>query len=366
MKIYYQSSSIISFLVILLLFVTTLVAQYPNIQINQSDASIEPEEVTIAINPTNPLNLVAGANIDYYYTSIDGGLTWTEGNLTSDLGVWGDPCVIFDSDGNAYYVHLSNPSEGYWIDRIVVQKSTDGGTTWDSGTGIGLNPPKQQDKAWPAADFTESSYRNNLYVSWTEFDDYASTDPDDSSRIRFSRSTDSGLTWSEPITISDFGGNCLDSDSTVEGAVPAIGPNGEIYISWAGPQGIMFDKSTNGGTTFGEDIFVTSQPGGWDFNIPGIYRCNGLPETACDISNSEYRGNIYILLSDQRNGTTDTDIFLVKSTDGGQTWGNTVRVNTDTTNRQQFLPWMTVDPATGFIYVVFYDRRNTTDYGTDV
>lgn len=117
--------------ILYLFFSTLLFSQYQNVKVNQSSGPIEPEEVTIAINPTNPLNLAAGANIDYYYYSMNGGLTWTEGQLTSTLGVWGDPCVIFDADGNLYYSHLSNPTppSGYWIDRIVVQKSTNGGKT---------------------------------------------------------------------------------------------------------------------------------------------------------------------------------------------------------------------------------------------
>ena len=346
-----------------LFFSTTLFSQYQNIKVSKSG---KPEEVTISINPTNLLNLAAGANIDYYYYSMDGGLTWTEGHLASTLGVYGDPCVIFDPDGNLCYSHLSIPSSESWLDRIVVQKSSDGGMTWNDGIGVGLNPPKQQDKEWLAADFTNSAYHNNLYIAWTEFDAYGSSDPNDSTRILFSRSTDSGDSWSQPVRISDRGGDCLDGDSTVEGAVPAVGPNGEVYVSWAGPLGIMFDKSTDGGVTFGDDIFVTSQPGGWDFDVSGISRCNGLPVTACDISNSAYRGNIYVLWSDQRNGVNDTEIFLIKSTNGGQTWGNTVRVNSDTTGRQQFFPWIAIDPITGFIYVIFYDRRETAGDTTDV
>jgi len=357
---------IISKIVALSIFVflsLPLYSQYQNIQVSQSG---NPEEVAIAINPTNPLNLAAGANIDYYYYSMDGGLTWMEGHLTSSFGVWGDPCVIFDPDGNLFFGHLSNPPTGYWIDRIVVQKSTNGGVAWNDGVGIGLNPPKQQDKEWLAADFTNSPYHNNLYISWTEFDSYGSSNPNDSSRILFSRSTDSGNSWSQPVRISDVGGDCIDSDNTVEGAVPAVGPNGEVYISWAGPLGIMFDKSTDGGVTFGQDIFVTSQPGGWDFDVSGISRCNGLPVTACDISNSPYRGNVYVLWSDQRNGINDTDVFLIKSTDGGQTWGNPIRVNNDATTRQQFFCWLSVDPITGYLYIVFYDRRSTTGDATDV
>lgn len=328
--------------------------------------SFSPEEVTICVNPTDSQNLVAGSNLDFYYYSNDGGWTWMEGLLSSSIGIWGDPCVIFDAEGNLYYGHLSNPIEGDFIDRIVVQKSTDGGRTWNDGAGIGLNPPKDQDKEWLAADLTDSPFRNNIYVAWTEFDRYGSPDPEDRTRILFSYSGDSGDHWSKPVVISDATGNCLDGDNTVEGAVPAVGPQGEVYLSWGGPLGIMFDRSFDGGKTFGKDIFVTSQPGGWNIDIPGIYRCNGMPVTACDTSHSPYRGNIYIMWSDQRNGHYDTDVFLIKSTDGGDTWGPIVRVNDDSPGRHQFFPWMTIDQSNGNIYVVFYDRRDSNDNSTEV
>jgi len=342
-----------------------ILAQYPNIRVSNPD-SHDPEEVTIAINPANPNNLAAGANISYYYYSFDGGRSWTEGRLTSSLGVCGDPCVIFDATGDLYFGHLSCPRKiaNDWLDRIVVQRSTDGGVTWDDGMGIGLNHPKDQDKEWLAVDLTNSPYRNRKYIAWTEFDHYGSSDPNDSTRILFAYAAQ--FRWSDPIRISDRAGDCLDGDNTVEGAVPAVGPNGEVYISWSGPLGIMFDKSLDGGKTFGRDIFVTDQPGGWDFQIPGIYRCNGMPVTACDISNSPYRGTIYIMWSDQRNGVDDTDVFLIKSIDGGETWGEVKKVNDDDSGRHQFFPWMSVDPMTGNIYIVFYDRRNTTGDKTEV
>ncbi len=65
-------------------------AQYPNIQVNLP-GSTDPEEVTIAIDPTDLLNLAAGANIDSYYYSTNGGLSWAEGQLVSTCGVSGDP-----------------------------------------------------------------------------------------------------------------------------------------------------------------------------------------------------------------------------------------------------------------------------------
>ncbi len=352
-------------LFLIFFYAFSIFAQYRNVQINNPESK-NPNEVTIAINPKDPAKMAAGANINYIYSSSDSGKTWSESLLSSSLGVWGDPSVIYDLNGNLYFAHLSNPATGHWVDRIVVQKSVDNGANWNDGAGIGFKPePFVQDKEWLGVDYTNSPYKNSIYVAWTEFDNYGSYDQNDSSRILFARSTD-GLSWSSPVRISDHGGNSADDGNTVEGAVPAIGPNGEVYISWAGPLGIMFDKSTDGGQTFGSDIFVTSQPGGWDFNIPGIQRCNGMPITACDISNSPYKGNIYINWSDQRNGEDNTDIFFIKSTDGGKTWGSVVKVNNDKTTRHQFFSWMDVDPITGYIYIVFYDRRNTSGTETEV
>jgi hypothetical protein len=339
-------------------------AQYPNIKVNTSGT--DPEEVSIAVNPANPSFLAMGANISYLYSSTNSGATWTQKNITSNLfSVWGDPCLIYDGIGNLFYGHLSNtPSPGYWIDRIVVQKSTDNGATFNQGSGIGFNNPKEQDKEWLGVDLQNN--RNYIFTSWTEFDYYGSSASTDSSRILFSRSTDHGINWSNPIRLSEKGGDCVDADNTVEGAVPAVGPNGEIYDSWAGPLGLVFTKSTDGGVSFQSNKVVTSIPGGWDFNVPGIYRCNGLPITACDTSHSFTRGNIYICWGDQRNGVDNSDVFMIKSTDEGNTWGQVKKVNNDNTTRHQFFPWMTIDQTTGHLFFIFYDRRSTIDNATDV
>ena len=354
----------LSILLLSLFISVELQAQIPNIKVNTS--GYDPEEVSIALNPANPANLAVGANISYFYSSTNSGITWTQTNISSSLfSVWGDPSLIYDGIGNLFYGHLSNtPSPGYWIDRIVVQRSSDNGTTFNQGAGIGFNNPKEQDKEWLAVDLQNN--KNYVYTSWTEFDYYGSTSSTDSSRILFSSSTDHGINWTTPLRLNEKSGDCLDADNTVEGAVPTIGPNGEIYDSWAGPLGLVFTKSTNGGVTFTPNQVVTSIPAGWDFAIPGIYRCNGLPITSCDTSHSLTRGNIYICWGDQRNGVDNSDVFLIKSTDGGNTWGPVIKVNNDNTTRHQFFPWMTIDQTTGHLFFVFYDRRSTTGNATDV
>lgn len=323
-------------------------------------------EPSIYINPQAPNEVIAGTALNEFYSSLDGGKTWTSKKLKSSLGVYGDPAMLIDNAGNYYFFHLSNPQagvEGHWVDRIVCQKSTDKGENWNDGVGIGYFGEKNQDKQWMAL----NPENNEIYLTWTQFDKYESKKPGDSSIIFFSKSADMGETWSEPLRINEHAGDCLDNDNTVEGATPAVGPNGEIYVSWSGPKGIQFDKSMDAGETWLEkDIFVDAQPQGWTYDIPGIYRCNGLPITACDRSQSAHNGNIYISWSDQRNGTRNTDIWLKRSTDGGESWGELIKVNTDKKKRHQFFSWMCVDQSSGYIYVVYYDRRKRFGKNTDV
>jgi hypothetical protein len=114
------------------------------------------------------------------------------------------------------------------------------------------------------------------------------------------------------------------------------------------------------------DQLIADQPGGWTIDIPGINRCNGMPVLKIDHSNGPHKGHLYVSWTDQRNGETDTDVWVIKSTDQGKSWTKPSRVNDDAPGKQQFLSWMDVDPTTGIIYWVFYDRRNYSNNMTDV
>jgi hypothetical protein len=348
---------------LLTLISATIFAQFQNILIHE--AGNNAKEPAIAINLANTNELVAGANGDNVYYSHDGGYSWSLGKLVSSYGVLGDPCVVADDQGNFYYSHLSKTETPTgWLDRIVIQKSTDAGISWNNGSFTGFNDPKDQDKPWLAFDTNPlSPFYGNLYVAWTEFDTYGSSDPQNQSRILCSVSHDGAGSWDGIKMISERTGDCVDSDHTAEGAVPAIGPNGEVYLSWSLDDTIWFDRSLDGGKTWlDEDILVGRQPGGWNFNVSGIYRCNGFPITACD----QKTGTIYINWSDQRLGENDTDIYLSKSEDGGNTWSKAKRVNDDPPGRHNFFTWMAIDQTTGVLYFVFYDRRNHDDWKTDV
>ncbi|MFH1321616.1 MAG: hypothetical protein ABII90_13320 [Bacteroidota bacterium] len=176
------------FIIVLFLF-NQLFAQHTNVLISNLN---NPNETTIVLDPNNTDKIVAAANLDNYYVSSDGGYTWTEHVQSSSYGVWGDPAVFVDTAGHFYYFHLSNPDSGNWIDRIVCQKSSDNGTTWTDGTYMGLNGTKAQDKEWVVVDRNT----NHIYVTWTQFDDYGSTNVNDSTIILFSKSVDGGQTWS--------------------------------------------------------------------------------------------------------------------------------------------------------------------------
>lgn len=346
--------------VLFLLFPFLLFAQHENIRISTFD---QPNEPSIVINPLNTNEVLSAYNVNHSYYSTDGGYTWSYSGLTSTYGVWGDPCLITDHNGDFYFFHLSNPVDGNWIDRIVCQKSEDAGVTWNNGSYMGLNGEKAQDKEWAVFDYSTK----NIYVTWTQFDVYGSSSDEDSSLILFSKSTDLGESWSEPKVLCEVPGDCIDDDNTVEGAVPTVGPSGEIFVSWSGPEGIVFDRSYDQGETWlQEDIFVNEHAGGWAQNIPGIYRCNGMPVTICDTSGGPNHGTIYINYADTKNGYDDSDIWIVKSTDQGNTWSTPKRVNDDAPGKHQFFPWMAIDQVTGYIYIVFYDRRAYNDTQTDV
>ena len=351
---------------IFLFFECHLHAQFQNIKLPVSKKATYPYsqvEPSIYINPNDNSEVIAGSVLNDYYYSVDGGLNWKAKSIKSKKnGVHGDPCMLIDYKGNYYYFHLSNIEGKTLIGGIVCQRSKTIKGRFNNEGHTEVNG-KFHDKEWVAV----NKDNNNIYMTWTQFDEYGSENPLKRSNILFSKSADLGKTWSSPVDLSSFDGDCLDDDLTTEGAVPTVGPNGEIYVCWALSSKLYFNYSLDDGETWLEnEIEIAQQKEGWALDIPGIYRCNGMPVTVCDISKSPHRGTIYINWADQRNGKDNTDIWLKKSTDGGKSWSEDIKVNSDHSSRHQFLSWMTVDQSTGYLYIVYYDRRETDGNYTDV
>ncbi len=325
-----------------------------------------PSEVSVAINPLNPNNVVAvslqsrGPTTNFAYVSFDAGSTWTSVSGPNRHGrTQGDDAVVFDTSGRAYWSYIS--FSGLRQERpvgaangIFVNRSLDGGRTWSEPTRVidHLNSVLPfEDKPFIAA-----GADGRLFIAWTRFSRYGSFDPEETSHIYFTLSEDEGRSFAMPIRVSDRAGDAVDSDGTLEGVVPAVGVEGEIYLVWSGPEGLVLDKSVDGGLTFGKDRVIASHPGGWDVEVDGIGRANGMPVTGVDESDGERRGTLYVNWVDERNG--DLDVFVMSSPDGGESWSAPTRVNQDRTGNgaAQFFSWMAVDPVDGAVYVAFYDR----------
>ncbi len=305
--------------------------------------------------PAGPTPSLSGMG---YSRSVDGGVTFTDiGSMPPPpMGAnFGDPGLVVDLAGNFYASAIvftplgpAGPQQ-----TIGIYKSTDGGLTWPI---LSMPPPgttsTAADKPFIAVDDTRSSkFAGNVYISWTSF----GPPPPfgfPGLPILFSRSTNGGVTFSPPIVLSP-------PDDVNQGSEPAVGPNGEVYVSWLRlsplPQLVMMAQSLDGGQTFSPAIPVAplSNIGFTTGNLNGNFRVLSWPR----IDVSPTNGNIYIVYASNPPGPDGADIFLITSTDRGLTWSAPIRVNDDATETDQFFPDVAVN-SQGTVQVIWYDRRN--------
>lgn len=330
-------------------------------------------EPSIAVNPRDPQQAVVAWQVPASAAySQDGGLTWKAAEATAPkmFRVSGDVSVAYDAAGHAILCYIAFDKLGsldYWArgatrNGIFIRRSLDGGHTWEqdartvfaheSTPGIPF-----EDKPWIVAD-TSSPHAGNLYIGWTHF-------TLTTSELMFSRSTDGGLTWSSPIKLNTVSGLPRDDNGALEGFHGIVAPDGTLYTVWDAREGIMMAVSHDGGASFSKDRLIIPAGPGY-FGISNVSRCNGFPQIGLDPRSGGYKkdsradnrgGNLYVSWTDYSNG--DVDVFVSSSADHGRTWSPAVRANTDPIHNgnDQFLQWMAVDPQSGAINLVFFDRR---------
>lgn len=313
-------------------------------------AQVEPE---VAWHPTDSLTIAAGSVLNDFYLSHDGGKTYTADILTSPYGVFGDPVLIYDSAAQLYYFHLASVENGEHLDRIVCQTLSPNNKHFSEGTFPKPVKGKVQDKHWAAYDVQ----RNRIHLTWTQFDGYKSTHPKDSSVIVHAYSDDNGSSWSAPLRISAFAGDCLDGDSTVEGAYPILTRDGDLLVFWSGPKGIAMQRSKNGGDTWlpKEDLLFP-HTGGWDIEIPGFGRANGFPIPTYN----PLSGVLTVHWCEQSGKRVRW--MSSQSTNKGVSWAP-AQTNGLKRSARQFYINASVDPATGVEFATCYvqKRKHSSD-----
>jgi hypothetical protein len=201
---------------------------------------------------------------------------------------------------------------------------------------------------------------NISHTVYTEFDKFKSAAAKDSSYIVYWRTAAHSKAWSKGQRISKFPGDCSNGDNTLKADVPCAGINGEIYVCWAGPKGLCFQRSLDTGATWlPEEKVIAPIKNGWDQRVEGL-KTNGIPRMVCADS-GQYRGRVYIAWSDEKNGMKNKDVFLVYSDDRGDNWTDPILLTYRPNHKDQFNPAIEVQPGTGHLYVTYFDRQNYID-----
>src|SRR5437867_616036 len=332
---------------------------------------IQSETFTTA-NPDNPDEICAAFNdskcadsnnFSGISCSTDGGMTFTRvlntGGCSPFANTFGDPVILYNKPTQTWFT--------VWLDAngsctLGGYKSTnpEDPTSWTHFC-VHTNGGDDRESGW--ADNNPSSPNfGNMYVSWNDFNI-------GSGALVVSRSTDNGNTWSSAVTVINSGTFIRNTQITGDQS-----GNGTLYIAGMDEGGGGFPhndtnliyKSTDGGATWANTYTGTPFPGpgvtsaGYfacmfnDINIGPYWRHEGWGEPAAF-------NNIVHLVYAQQGGAGDAgDVYYIRSTDGGSTFGTPLKLNTDATTRPQWQPNLSVSP-TGTLLATWYDARESTD-----
>ncbi len=320
-----------------------------------SGASTTQSETSMAVNEVTG-TVCAGYNDSYHHYAHGGGFTGfsrstDNGSTFVDRGALGDdsrgdPAIVWRrADGHFYFGALHTDGLGLW-------KSTDDCQTFQ-WLGM-MHSGFSDDKELLTVDNNPDSLRyGNLYMVFTNFSSDA--------RIWALSSADAGVTWTNSQAIS--------ATDNVQGAWPAVAPNGDVYVGWVKFNGsevtMEIARSTDGGASYS---MVTSP-------AAGVLRPEN-PAASGSCGRAALKGNIRYLPSPQvvvgadgvlhtvysysPGSGDDCDSFYRRSDDNGATWGPEVRLHDDSTSSDQFFPSLSVG-ASNIVSVSWYDRRLDAD-----
>ena len=334
------------------------------------------DEPTIAINPIDPNNMILGAN-DYrsyssllHHESFDGGLTWNSDEFASTwifAATPTDPAIAFNASGNAFYSYGRIAASGKPLPQndIVCAHSSNGGKAWSLPVRVIFDSTNIDaattfaDKYFIAADKLSSSpFRDRVYISWIEYT------PLHQGKVRLSSSSDTGVTWTQPIDLTGLG--------NYQSPIPAVGIGGVVYVVYTDidttKHEILFAVSSDGSKTFSPGKKISNykdlgpllplkDPSAHP-TIKGGLRVNSFPSIAVDHSTT-HNGRIYVTWAAMGNDLRH-HIFLSISDDGGNNWSISKAVENDPSplKTDKFFPWIAVDDVNGDVGIACYDSRS--------
>ncbi|MBX7223603.1 MAG: IPT/TIG domain-containing protein [Blastocatellia bacterium] len=325
---------------------------------NASKRTGNQAESWLAINPTNPNNMIlhtnkgdgdSGSGIVNHFTT-DAGVTWNV-SVIANGGALGSACcdsqIAFDRFGNCHMVYLTAD--------VLTAVSTDGGATFNPTGNIALNArykPISNGRQLGSVDQPSIAVGDNSV--WVTFN---------AGDIIYA----SGASVTGLGQISAFSTPQSTGGTGNFGHI-AVGPNGQVFVVYQNPSGGQgpatifgnLDPDGLGPQGFGSQIVITStNVGGFDF-IPAqsSRSIDAEANLAWDRSNGPFRGRLYMVYTEETaNENNDTDILVRYSNDNGSTWTNPVKVNDDATTNSQFNPGIALDQTTGNVGFGWHDCR---------
>jgi hypothetical protein len=335
---------------------TLATAAAPIVNFNVTAMPGNEAENAIAVNPTDPSNVVAMSTLPDVVAGLAVGVSFNDGRTWARrvIGTTGDPLgeiccdqqLAWDRYGNLWMTYLVNTSGD-----VLVALSTDGGRSFTKVADIATNGDQPSIAVGP----------NSVWVSYTFF-------PGTQIEAIGARVTGLGQfgSFSAPESVPSPGGNGDYGDT-------AVGPAGQVMVTYQNAtngQGgtniyTAVDPDGLGPAGFGTPTRVAhSHVGGFDY-IPAQpdRSIDAEANLAWDGSDGAHNGRAYLVWTQETpNESDNTDIMLQHSDDHGATWSPAVKLNDDHTVNSQYDPSIALDQSSGYVALSWYDTRN--DLGT--